>query len=132
VAEAIEAMGGGAGCGDGRVPEDFDRPACPDDLPCVPDEQVTTAIDASAYLEAKLAAMRAHATQIAVDGRFYALSNRVAQRVSGVEYYTLLAGPLVTVAREDDLFAGVASSPAPVSSPAPARMPGDATASQAG
>jgi N-acetyl-1-D-myo-inositol-2-amino-2-deoxy-alpha-D-glucopyranoside deacetylase len=126
LAEAIEAMRGTAGGGDGRVPEDFDLPASPDDLPCVPDEQVTTVIDASAYLEAKLAAMRAHATQIAVNGRFYALSNRMAQRASGVEYYTLLAGALVTAAPEDDLFAGVASSPVP------ARVPGGATASQAG
>src|SRR5689334_8274495 len=37
-------------------------------VPFVPDEQVTTEIDGSAYLEAKTAAMRAHATQITVDG----------------------------------------------------------------
>jgi N-acetyl-1-D-myo-inositol-2-amino-2-deoxy-alpha-D-glucopyranoside deacetylase len=129
LADAIKAMDGGAGCGDGRVPEDFDVPGCPDDLPCVPDEQVTTEIDASSYLDAKLAAMRAHATQIAVDGRFYALSNHVAQRASGVEYYTLLAGPR-TDGREDDLFAGVTDRPNPV--PAPVCVPGGATAGQAG
>jgi N-acetyl-1-D-myo-inositol-2-amino-2-deoxy-alpha-D-glucopyranoside deacetylase len=127
LADAIEAMRGGAGGGDGRVPEDFGVPGCPDDLPCVPDEQVTTEIDASAYLDAKLAAMRAHATQIAVDGRFYALSNHVAQRASGVEYYTLLAGPR-TDGREDDLFAGVTERPAP----APVCVPDDATAGQPG
>ncbi|MBV9853510.1 MAG: N-acetyl-1-D-myo-inositol-2-amino-2-deoxy-alpha-D-glucopyranoside deacetylase [Streptosporangiaceae bacterium] len=58
----------------------------------VPDDQVTTAIDASAYLDAKLAAMRAHATQIAVDGMYFALSNGLGQRVLSTEYYTLLAG----------------------------------------
>jgi N-acetyl-1-D-myo-inositol-2-amino-2-deoxy-alpha-D-glucopyranoside deacetylase len=59
----------------------------------VPDDQVTTAIDATGYLNAKLAAMRAHETQITVDGEFFALSNGLGQRVLGTEYYTLLAGP---------------------------------------
>src|SRR5262249_25566559 len=34
----------------------------------VPDEQVTTEIDGSGYLAAKTATLRAHATQIAVEG----------------------------------------------------------------
>jgi N-acetyl-1-D-myo-inositol-2-amino-2-deoxy-alpha-D-glucopyranoside deacetylase len=54
---------------------------------------VTTEIDASAYLGRKLAAMRAHATQIAVDAPFFALSNQIRHEASGVECYTLLAGP---------------------------------------
>ena len=74
-----------------------------------PDEQVTTDIDAAAFLPAKLAAMRAHATQIAVDGPFFALSNEVRQQVLGHEYYTLLAGPRGAArgpdGRETDLFA---------------------------
>ena len=59
----------------------------------VPDEDVTTEIDATAYLEQKLAAMRAHATQIAVDSPFFTFSDGVGQRAFGREYYTLLAGP---------------------------------------
>ena len=55
--------------------------------------QVTTEIDASAYLDSKLAAMRAHATQITVDAPFFALSNQIRHTALGVEYYTLLAGP---------------------------------------
>jgi N-acetyl-1-D-myo-inositol-2-amino-2-deoxy-alpha-D-glucopyranoside deacetylase len=55
--------------------------------------QVTTEIDATAYLDKKLAAMRAHATQITVDAPFFALSDQVRRRALGVEYYTLLAGP---------------------------------------
>jgi len=55
--------------------------------------QVTTEIDASAYLGRKLAAMRAHATQIAVDAPFFALSNQIRHEATGVECYTLLAGP---------------------------------------
>ena len=83
-----------------------------DELPFgVPDEQVTTEIDASAYLDAKLAAMRAHASQIAVDSPFFALSNGVARRVFGTEYFTLLAGPRGPGSGshgwESDLFAGI-------------------------
>ena len=80
-----------------------------DDLPFgVPDEQVTTEIDARDYLDAKIAAMRAHATQIAVDSPFFALSDNVGQRAFGTEYYTRLAGPGSDgPGRESDLFAGL-------------------------
>jgi N-acetyl-1-D-myo-inositol-2-amino-2-deoxy-alpha-D-glucopyranoside deacetylase len=83
-----------------------------DDLPFgVPDEQVTTRIDATAYLDAKLAALRAHASQISVDSPFFALSDNVGQRAFGVEYYTLLAGQAGpgegAEQREADLFAGI-------------------------
>jgi N-acetyl-1-D-myo-inositol-2-amino-2-deoxy-alpha-D-glucopyranoside deacetylase len=72
----------------------------------VPDHQVTTEIDATGYLAAKLAAMRAHETQITMDGEYYALSNDLGLRALGAEYYTLLAGPLRTGGRyEHDLFA---------------------------
>ncbi len=56
-------------------------------------DQVTTEIDATAYLDAKIAAMRAHATQIAVSPPFFALTNNVPHPLTGVECYTLLAGP---------------------------------------
>ena len=58
----------------------------------VPDDLVTTAIDATGYLDAKREAMRAHETQITVDGDFFALSNDLGQRILGTEYYTLLSG----------------------------------------
>jgi N-acetyl-1-D-myo-inositol-2-amino-2-deoxy-alpha-D-glucopyranoside deacetylase len=81
-----------------------------DDLPFGnPDEEVTTAVDASAHLDAKMAAMRAHKTQIAVDGPFFALSNGVGQQAFGTEYYVLARGDsgAPTGEREDDLFAGL-------------------------
>ncbi len=37
--------------------------------------------------------MRAHETQITVDGDYFALSNEVGARILGREYYTQLAGP---------------------------------------
>jgi N-acetyl-1-D-myo-inositol-2-amino-2-deoxy-alpha-D-glucopyranoside deacetylase len=81
----------------------------------VPDDQVTTEIDGTAYLAAKTAARRAHATQIAVQGDGEAGGGRFAladgrwQAVLAKEYYTLLAGAsgAVTGTREHDLFAGL-------------------------
>jgi N-acetyl-1-D-myo-inositol-2-amino-2-deoxy-alpha-D-glucopyranoside deacetylase len=65
----------------------------------------TTEVEASAWFGAKLAAMRAHATQITVDPPFFALSDGVRRPASGVEYYTLLAGPRGPGLREAGLFA---------------------------
>jgi N-acetyl-1-D-myo-inositol-2-amino-2-deoxy-alpha-D-glucopyranoside deacetylase len=79
-----------------------------DDLPFgTPDEVVTTEVDATAYLERKLQAMRAHATQIEVDGPFFALSNNLGQTAWGVEYFVRARGE-GPAGRETDLFDGVA------------------------
>ena len=82
------------------------------DLPFgVADELVTTEIDARAALDAKTAAMRAHKTQIAVDGPFFALSNNIGQQAFGVEYFVLARGERGPgdgpQGRENDLFAGL-------------------------
>jgi N-acetyl-1-D-myo-inositol-2-amino-2-deoxy-alpha-D-glucopyranoside deacetylase len=66
----------------------------------VPDDQVTTEIDATAYLDAKRQAMRAHETQITVDGDYYALSNELGARILGTEFYTRLAAPRPVRAKE--------------------------------
>ena len=100
---------------DGSFPgggPDFRNVESVDDFPFgVPDEDVTTEIDATAYLDQKLAAMRAHATQIAVDSPFFTFSDGVGQRAFGREYYTLLAGPRGRGSgpydRESDLFAAI-------------------------
>jgi N-acetyl-1-D-myo-inositol-2-amino-2-deoxy-alpha-D-glucopyranoside deacetylase len=91
---------------------DFRTVGSVDEMPFgVPDEDVTTEIDATAYLDQKLAAMRAHATQIAVDSPFFTFSDGVGQRAFGREYYTLLAGPRGRGSgpydRESDLFAAI-------------------------
>ena len=100
-----------AGSG-GSAGSEFASVESVDDLPFgVSDEQVTTMIDATDFLDAKVAAMRAHASQIAVDSPFFALSNGVGQRAFGHEYYTLLAGPRGQGSGahgwESDLFAGI-------------------------
>ncbi len=81
-----------------------------DDLPFAkPDELVTTLIDGTKYIDEKMAAMKAHPTQIELDGPFFALSNSLGNEVWGHEYYTLvkgeIAGTLDEKGRETDLFA---------------------------
>jgi len=73
----------------------------------VDDEVVTTVIDGAAYAGAKAAAMRAHATQITVDGDFFALSNDLGQPLVATEYYQLVHGAPGPELPETDLFAGL-------------------------
>jgi N-acetyl-1-D-myo-inositol-2-amino-2-deoxy-alpha-D-glucopyranoside deacetylase len=88
-----------------------------DEVPfVVPDEQVTAAVDARGYVGQKDAAMRAHPTQITVDGPFFALSNNLGQEVLGIEYYRLVRGERGPAGPgpegwEDDLFAGLPDAP---------------------
>ncbi len=83
-----------------------------DDLPFAkPDELVTSVIKAPDYVEQKLEAMKAHETQISIDGPFFALSNNLGLSVWADEYYTLVKGekskPFDEFGREIDLFAGI-------------------------
>jgi len=83
-----------------------------DDVPLAkPDDVITTAIDARDFLDAKLDAMRAHATQIQVDGPFFALSNNIGHKAFGREHYILTHGERGPgegeFGWETDLFAGL-------------------------
>lgn len=83
-----------------------------DDLPFAKEDSfVTTLIDGNSYVDAKMAAMKAHHTQISLDGPFFALSNNLGLQVWGHEYYTLVKGeksaPFDANGRESDLFSGV-------------------------
>ncbi len=84
----------------------------PDDLEfAVDDELVTTAVDATAWYDAKMAALAAHTSQVSVDSGFFALSNNLGSQAFGTEYFRLVAGtaagPYDDEGRETDLFAGV-------------------------
>jgi N-acetyl-1-D-myo-inositol-2-amino-2-deoxy-alpha-D-glucopyranoside deacetylase len=75
------------------------------DLPTVPDATITTRVELGRARAAKLAALRAHATQVAVyeDGHeppAFALSNGLAQPVLPAECFVHLRGP---AAAPDDL-----------------------------
>jgi N-acetyl-1-D-myo-inositol-2-amino-2-deoxy-alpha-D-glucopyranoside deacetylase len=83
-----------------------------DDLPFAKDDKfVTSLIDGNSQVEKKMAAMKAHVTQISTDGPFFALSDNLGLQVWGDEYYTLVRGekaePFDQNGRERDLFAGV-------------------------
>jgi N-acetyl-1-D-myo-inositol-2-amino-2-deoxy-alpha-D-glucopyranoside deacetylase len=74
------------------------------------DENLAAVVEGGDYVDAKLAAMRAHATQIAVDGPFFALSNNVGQQVWGSEFFRIAKGcqgPTNADGLETDLFAGL-------------------------
>ena len=83
-----------------------------DDLPFAKEDSfVTSLIDGNSYVDAKMAAMKAHHTQISLDGPFFALSNNLGLQVWGHEYYTLVKGekcaPFDVNGRESDLLSGV-------------------------
>ncbi|MDN3294573.1 N-acetyl-1-D-myo-inositol-2-amino-2-deoxy-alpha-D-glucopyranoside deacetylase [Streptomyces ficellus] len=95
-----------------RAAGTFPAVGSPDDVPGVVDDSLVTAeIDGTAHVERKAAAMRAHATQIVVEGEFFALSNHLGQPIFTTEFYQLVRGESGAPAgeRECDLFAGVAS-----------------------
>ncbi len=84
---------------DGRLPRMF-----------VPDEALTAAIHAEQYAAAKTEALRAHRTQIEVDGPFFALSNNQGNEIWGTEFFRIAKGapgPLGDDGLESDLFAGL-------------------------
>jgi N-acetyl-1-D-myo-inositol-2-amino-2-deoxy-alpha-D-glucopyranoside deacetylase len=71
----------------------------------VPDAEADTVIDIRPRLGAKIAAMRAHATQITVNPPMFALSNGVPQPILDTESYVLVHGP--ADGAETDLFGGL-------------------------
>jgi len=86
-----------------------------EDLPFAKDDSFVHAmVDGNEYVDKKMDAMRAYATQIEVDGPFFALSNNLGLQVWGNEYYTLVKGqksePFDSRGHEMDLFAGISAS----------------------
>ena len=95
-----------------EIGSDFFGAETADDLPFAKDDSlVTTLIDGNEFVQAKMDAMKAHETQIALDGPFFALSNNLGLQVWGHEYYTLVKGnksaPFDSAGRESDLTSGV-------------------------
>jgi N-acetyl-1-D-myo-inositol-2-amino-2-deoxy-alpha-D-glucopyranoside deacetylase len=95
-----------------EIGSDFFGAESIDDIPFAKDDEfVTTLIDGAEYVDSKMAAMKAHETQIALDGPFFALSNNLGMQIWGDEYYTLVKGikspPFDSAGREIDLTSGV-------------------------
>jgi N-acetyl-1-D-myo-inositol-2-amino-2-deoxy-alpha-D-glucopyranoside deacetylase len=77
-----------------------------------PDELVTTIVDARDGFDAKVAALRAHWSQIDLDnGEFAGLVSGIADKAFGIEFYRLVRGELgppdPVSGKEGDLFAGL-------------------------
>jgi len=75
-----------------------------------PDADLSARVEGFAHLDKKMAAMKAHATQISVDGPFFALSNNEGNEVWSTEYFRLAkgaSGPVGPDGLETDLFAGL-------------------------
>jgi N-acetyl-1-D-myo-inositol-2-amino-2-deoxy-alpha-D-glucopyranoside deacetylase len=84
----------------------------PDALPAfmVEDDALSAKIEAEEYANAKMEALKAHRTQISVDGPFFALSNNMGNEIWGTEYFRIAKGtpgPTGPDGLETDLFAGL-------------------------
>jgi len=91
------------------------------ELSVVDDARITTVVPIGEYVPAKVAALRAHATQIGVwpangDAVSYALTNGIAQPILDAEFFTLALGDAAGAGA--DLFGGLgAAGPAPGAAP---------------
>lgn len=78
-----------------EVPDGWIRVSA-EDLPLFgyADDAIDAALELSAHRAARVAALRAHQTQVSVapDGRTFALSNNIALPVDSTEYYVLAGG----------------------------------------
>ncbi len=84
----------------------------PDNLPAfmVEDDVLSARLEADDYVDAKMEALKAHRTQISVDGPFFALANNKGNEVWGTEFYRIAKGelgPTGSDGLETDLFAGL-------------------------
>jgi N-acetyl-1-D-myo-inositol-2-amino-2-deoxy-alpha-D-glucopyranoside deacetylase len=94
-----------AGLDDGRRPAWIAAPARGAGYPSavVDDDVITTVVDGSAYLDRVRAALRAHATQVRLDGDWFALSNGEGEPLSGRDAYQRVGAPR-GLPWSDDLF----------------------------
>jgi N-acetyl-1-D-myo-inositol-2-amino-2-deoxy-alpha-D-glucopyranoside deacetylase len=104
MAEGLNALG--------EAPPQWQRVSIEDVPFGYPDDAIDAVMDVADHLPAKVAALRAHATQVTVapDGRSCALSNNIALPIGGVEHYILATGtPGERDGRgwETDLLAGL-------------------------
>ena len=83
-----------------------------DDLPFgTPDADIAARVDAHEFADAKMAALRAHATQIPANSWLFSVAGNFGAEFMGVEYYRLALGAKGPGSGpngwENDLFAGI-------------------------
>ena len=75
------------------------------------DSVITSKFDGEAFLPKKILALKAHKTQLIIQGDSFKFSKRLATRVNGTEFYIRVKGeaigPYDEYGRELDLFAGI-------------------------
>jgi N-acetyl-1-D-myo-inositol-2-amino-2-deoxy-alpha-D-glucopyranoside deacetylase len=96
-----------------------------EEMPGIPDDQVTTQVDGRAYLASKVAALRAHRSQVNLDdGGMFGFVVQAPE--FALEHFRLVRGrrgpgQVGEFGWEDDLFAGLGADPAAESVGQPAR-----------
>jgi N-acetyl-1-D-myo-inositol-2-amino-2-deoxy-alpha-D-glucopyranoside deacetylase len=82
-----------------------------------PDAEIAARIDGSGYADSKMAALRAHATQIPATSWLFSLAGNFGEEFMGVEHYLLAKGERGPGSGpngwEEDLFAGLPPAPGP-------------------
>src|SRR5580700_5403183 len=73
----------------------------------IPDEDITTDVDVSAFLEQKRAAFHAHLSQYEPDSPFSTIAAQIFEATLGMERYILARGALGEPRPESSLFAGL-------------------------
>ncbi|HJQ04808.1 MAG TPA: N-acetyl-1-D-myo-inositol-2-amino-2-deoxy-alpha-D-glucopyranoside deacetylase, partial [Nocardioides sp.] len=74
------------------------------------DEDIACEVDGSAYVQQKVAALRAHPTQINPEGGFFSLNDELGAEALAIEHFRIAKGNLGPVGEngwESDLFAGI-------------------------
>jgi mycothiol S-conjugate amidase len=70
-------------------------------------ERITTSIECATYFPIRDAALKAHATQIEPDGRWFLVSTQLQQNAWPTEEFQLASSLVPTTLPESDLFAGL-------------------------
>jgi N-acetyl-1-D-myo-inositol-2-amino-2-deoxy-alpha-D-glucopyranoside deacetylase len=90
------------------LPSPFGDATSAEDLPFgTPDDEVTAAVDVRPWLARKMAALRAHASQLGEDSFFLNVPAEMADVAFGTEWFVRQRSAVPAPDREDDLFAGL-------------------------
>jgi LmbE family N-acetylglucosaminyl deacetylase len=90
------------------LPSPFGEWKRPEDVPMgAADEQITTIVDVRQQLATKLAALRAHDSQLDRSSFFLNLPPELEVEAFGRESFVRLRSDVAAPDREDDLFAGL-------------------------
>jgi mycothiol S-conjugate amidase len=70
-------------------------------------QRITTSVECATYFPIRDAALKAHATQIEPDGRWFLVSTQLQQSAWPTEEFQLASSLVPTILPESDLFAGL-------------------------